>query len=162
MNTLTIKNINQHPVPEDIHVDRRNGIDRRQNTSKSDYFQLIGGRRKSYCRRNKDYDYFVDWYQPVHLAVAASIMLLSIFDAFMTTTILSLGGKEINVLMDYAIQNDFYLFVKVKLALTGLSIIFLTRYIHFKIFNLFKVFHFMLLALTGYAALIAYEFSCLM
>jgi len=129
MNALTIKNINQHPVAEDIHVDRRNGIDRRQNTSETDYLQLVGGRRKSYCRRSQNYDYFVDWYQPVHLAVAASLMLLSIFDAFMTTTILSLGGKEINIL---------------------------------KIFNLFKVFHFMLLALTGYAALIAYEFSCLM
>ena len=149
-------------MPQDIQVERRNRIDRRQHSSKTEYMQLIGGRRINYCRRNKQGDYFVDCYKPVYLAVAASLMLLSIFDAFMTTTLLSQGGKEINVLMDAAIQIDFYLFVKVKIALTGLSIIFLTRYIHFKIFNLFKVFHFMLFALVGYTALIIYEFSLFM
>ena len=159
MNLLNIKIADQHRMPKGIQVERRNRIDRRQHSSKTQYLQLIGGRRINNCRRNKHDNYFVDSYKPVYLAVAASLMLLSILDAFLTTTLLSLGGKEINILMDAAIQNDFYLFVKVKLALTGLSIIFLTRYINFKIFNLFKVFHFMLFALVGYTALIIYEFS---
>jgi len=162
MKLLNIKITDQQHLPEGIQTERRNRIDRRQHSRKTEYLQLIGGRRKDNCRRSNQYNYFVDCYKPVYLAVAASLMLLSIFDAFMTTTLLSQGGKEINVLMDAAIQIDFYLFVKVKIALTGLSIIFLTRYIHFKIFNLFKVFHFMLFALVGYTALIIYEFSLFM
>lgn len=152
----------EYPELDKSRVERRSGLDRRKVSRATHHHHLVGGRRKGYCRRSKQHNYFVDWHNPVHFAVVASIMVLSAVDALMTTVILSLGGEEINVLMDWAIQKDIHLFVQVKLALTGLSLILLTRYIHFRVFNLFKVSHFMLAALTGYSALIAYEISCFM
>lgn len=147
-------------VQDNYTVERRCGSDRRSPTSTTQHYHLVGGHRRGSCRRNQPYNYFVDWHHPVHFVVISCIMMLSVLDALMTTLILSVGGEEVNVLMDWLIQNDFNLFVQVKLTLTGLGLILLTRYIHFKIFNLFKVSHFMLAALMGYIVLVAYEVSC--
>jgi hypothetical protein len=160
MKVLAFESLNEHPELDKSRVERRSGLDRRKVSRTTHHHHLVGGKRKGYCRRSKQYNYFVDWHTPVHFAVVASIMALSVIDALMTTFILSLGGEEINLLMDWVIQKDIQLFVQAKLALTGLGLILLTRYIHFRVFNLFKVSHFMLATLAGYSVLVAYEISC--
>jgi hypothetical protein len=139
------------------HVERRSGNDRRSHSRETQHFHLVGGRRKDGCRRSESHNFYVDWHNPVHFMIISGIMLLSVFDALMTTIILSGGGKELNILMDELIQSDIHLFVQVKLALTGLGLILLTRYINFKVFNLLKVSHLMLATLTGYSTLVMYE-----
>lgn len=162
MKVIGFENLNTCPELGVDRVERRCGLDRRTISRATHHHHLVGGRRKDNCRRSKQYNYFVDWHNPAHFAVVAGIMLLSVFDALMTTMILSLGGEEINLFMHWVVQKDIALFVQVKLALTGLGLILLTRYIHFRVFNLFKVSHFMSAALVGYSILIVYEISCLM
>lgn len=157
MKALVFDSLNGCPERDKSRVERRSDLDRRTISRTTHHHHLVGGRRKGYCRRSKQYNYFVDWHTSVHFAVVVGIMMLSAIDALMTTVILSLGGEEINYLMDWAIQKDIHLFVRVKLALTGLGLILLTRYIHFRVFNLFKVSHFMLATLAGYSVLIVYE-----
>lgn len=162
MKALGFESLNECLELDKCRVERRSGSDRRKVSHATHHHHLVGGKRKDHCRRSKQYNYFVDWHNPVHFAVVTGIMMLSVIDALMTTVILSVGGKEINFLMDWVIQKDIHLFVQVKLALTGLGLILLTRYIHFRVFNLFKVSHFMLVTLVGYSVLIAYEVSCFM
>lgn len=157
-----LETLNEYPELDKCRVERRSDFDRRKISYITHRYHLIGGKRKNHCRRSEPHNYFVDWHNPVHFVVIASIMMLSVFDALMTTIILSVGGEEINFLMDWVIQKDILLFVQVKLALTGLGLILLTRYIHFRVFNLFKVSHFMLATLASYSVLIAYEVSCFM
>jgi hypothetical protein len=154
------KSLKEYPELDNGRVERRYASDRRTLSSTTHHYHLVGGRRKNCCRRGKQYDYFVDWHNPFHFAVVTGIMLLSVIDALMTTAILSVGGEEVNLLMDWVIQNDIKQFVQVKFALTGLGLILLTRYIHFRIFSFFKVFHFMLAAFIGYSVLIVYEIFC--
>ena len=154
------KSIKEHQELDSCHVERRYDPDRRSLTSTTHHYHLVGGRRKNCCRRSKQYNYFVDCHNPFHFAVVTGIMLLSVIDALMTTAILSVGGEEVNLLMDWVIQKDFNLFLQVKFALTGLGLILLTRYIHFRVFNLFKVSHFMLAAFIGYSVLVVYEIFC--
>ncbi len=160
MKEACIKNSKDTPRLDSYFVERRRGSDRRSLSSTTHHYHLVGGRRKKGCRRSEQHNYFVDWHNPVHFAVVSGIMLLSVIDALMTTIILSVGGSEVNPLMDWVIQKDINLFVQVKFALTGFGLILLTRYINFRILNLFKVSHFMLATLTGYSFLIAYEVSC--
>lgn len=160
MKGIAIEPLKDNRALDNDQVERRCGIDRRSLSSTTHYHHLIGGNRRNGCRRSKQHNYYVDWHTPAHFAVVSGIMLLCVLDAFMTTLILSAGGKEINLLMDWVIQKDIRLFVQVKFALTGLGLILLTRYIHFRVFNLFKVSDFMLAAFIGYSALIVYEASC--
>jgi hypothetical protein len=139
-------------------VERSHSRDRRVSSG-TGHYHLMGGRRKSGCRRGIQYNYFVDLYPPFYIAVVTCIMMLSVIDALMTTTILSAGGKEINILMDELLQQDINLFVQVKLALTGLGLIILTRYVYFKIFDMLKVFHLLLVVLAGYTTLVIYELA---
>ena len=155
-----VESLKNYQELDNYRVERRCGSDRRSLSGATHHHHLVGGKRRNGCRRSEQHNYFVDWHNPVYFAVVCGIMLLSVIDALMTTLILSVGGEEINFLMDWVIQKDFNLFLQVKFALTGLGLILLTRYIHFRVFKLFKVSHFMLAALIGYSVLIAYEVSC--
>jgi len=157
MKEAGIKSLKGNPELGGYQIERRRDTDRRSSSGTTHHFHLVGGRRKNSCRRSGQYNYFVDRYDPVLFAVVTGIMLMSAIDAFITTIILSAGGEEVNLLMDWVIQKDIYLFASVKFSLTGLGLILLTRYIHFKIFYLFKVFHFMLAVFVGYTVLIVYE-----
>ncbi|MDH5764887.1 MAG: DUF5658 family protein [Gammaproteobacteria bacterium] len=134
----------------------RSSTDRRQSTSNSSYYWFFG-RRKTIRREQDKHNQLVDIPATNHVLMAISIMILSVTDAFLTLNILATGGIEVNPLLDVVVQKDIQLFTYTKLALTGLCIIFLTRYIHFRLFNLFSVARFMQLTLTGYTMLISYQ-----
>jgi len=134
----------------------QSSTDRRQTTSSSCYYWFFG-RRKTIRREQDKHNQLVDIPSTSHALMAISIMILSVTDAFLTLNILATGGIEVNPLLDVVVQKDIQLFTYTKLALTGLCIIFLTRYIHFRLFNLFSVAQFMQLTLTGYILLISYQ-----
>ena len=62
------------------------------------------------------------------MAVAVSILLLCILDAYNTLRLLELGAREINPFMDVLIRQNPQLFIMCKFFLTGLGIILLMAY----------------------------------
>ncbi len=145
----------------DFYLERRNETERRTVTAESHRYNLLGGQRKIGRRKNEQYNMFVDVHNSRHMFVIIGIMMLSVLDAILTLKILSAGGVEVNILLDWAVQNNIELFTYVKLALTGLGIVLLARYIHFRLFNLVSVSSLLQAAFVGYLVLISYQLSLL-
>ena len=82
---------------------------------------------------------------------------VEIADAVFTLTLLSRGAIEVNPFMAWLIETDIQLFAIIKMALTGVCLIFLVMHINFRIYRLLKVNHVLYACLPLYALLIAYE-----
>ena len=109
-------------------------------------------------RRNADaVNRYVDWYQPQLFAAVLFIVFCSILDAVLTLNILSKGGRELNILMASLLETGTQQFINIKMALTGLSIIFLVIHKNFRIYNNFLVGHFIYCIAFLYAGLIGYQ-----
>ena len=144
-------------------VSRRQRSDRR---AKPSFFKLslksLHGRRKGPRRAMDAFHkgrpgYFVDVYQRELGFLGVLLITLSCLDAFMTLKLLSMGAIELNPIMDSLISDNILSFVILKLALTGLSLILLVRYAHFRISGGIKVRNILRAAVVGYCALFAYE-----
>lgn len=145
----------------DYYIERRNETERRTSTAESHRYNWLGGQRKVGRRKGEQHNIFVDVHNSWHVFVVMGIMMLSVVDAILTLKILSAGGIEVNLLLDWVIQSNVELFAAVKFALTGLSIVFLARYIHFRLFNLISVSTVLQAAFIGYLVLISYQISLL-
>ncbi len=106
-----------------------------------------GGRANSY----------VDRYEARLLAPAVLIMLCSVLDAFLTQELIRGGAEEVNYLMASLMQQGPELFVKGKVALTGLSIVFLVVHKNFYVVRSVTVTHVLYFLAAIYLALIGYE-----
>lgn len=106
--------------------ERREGADRRLRSHlASDWSYAYRGRRRA-SRRGAEESTFVDLYDPALLGLAVGIMLLSIFDAAFTLTLLQAGVvEEANPFMRWLIEHDTQIFVNLKIVLTGAAVVFL-------------------------------------
>lgn len=110
--------------------------DRRLNSKKSDY---------------------VDYYPDHLLFCIIAILMLSVLDAYLTLSILARGGEELNWFMLVVIEESVEKFISVKLALTGLALIFLTIHHNVQYLLRLRVRHILYIVLIGYMVLIGYE-----
>ena len=110
-------------------------------------------------RAEEDRNYYVDRYETHYLLVILGVLLLSIFDAYLTLNLLRYGGIELNPIMNFLIQRDPVLFLAIKFGITGGGIVFLLIHKNFHILGHLRVARIIYAFFLGYLLLIVYEVS---
>jgi len=91
------------------------------------------------------------------LAVAISILLLSVADAFMTLLLLQAGAAEVNPIMAALIYRSVAMFTAMKMGMTGVGVLLMVSLARYRFMRLLRVEWALYGVLMGYAALIGYE-----
>lgn len=133
--------------------------DRRQITVGFFSKHRLNGRRKN-LRREDDLissAHYVDRYQSQTIAASLAILVLCIFDAFMTLNLLNHGATEINLMMRLAIEEGVAAFILTKYLMTAISVIFLVVHSHFRIARSWHVRHIISGFALVYVVLLIYE-----
>jgi hypothetical protein len=141
---------------EGLFSERRVGIDRRRTTL---WTFLQGGltpRRRS-SRRADERHMPIDWHEPYLFAVALTILLLNVVDAFLTLTLLTAGANEANPFVSFLLDSHPQLFALAKVGLTGGGVLILVAVGRARLFNVMRAGSLLHAVLAGYLALIAYE-----
>jgi hypothetical protein len=104
-------------------LEKRRGSDRRTNNKARFKYFFFNGRRE-HIRREEDRRkaFFLDRYNPKLFAAIAAILMLSIFDGFLTLILLERGSSEINPVMAYFLNHGPLPFVVAKYVLTCLGV----------------------------------------
>ena len=107
-----------------FNVDRRSGIDWRNQVGINFRSLLFGGRRKN-IRRKFDIQnrFHVDQYNAFFFAAIVIILTLSAIDALLTLFLIGNGAFELNPIMAYYIQIGPYWFLPVKYGLTSIGVV---------------------------------------
>jgi hypothetical protein len=103
----------------------------------------------------------LDWHNAHWLGAAVVVLLLSIFDAFMTITLMNHGAIEANPFMAPLLQGDGPAFAYWKVGLTASGLLVLTAFARFRLFRVIPAGVVLYLLAAGYIVLIAYEFQLL-
>ena len=112
-------------------------------------------------RRAGEGDTPVDWHEPHLLFLSVTILLLSVADAFLTLTLLTLGATEANPFLAFILSEHPKIFALVKMGFTGGGVLVLVAVARSRVFSLVRVSTIMHWLLLAYAALIFYEWSLL-
>jgi hypothetical protein len=139
---------------------RSAGSDRREHNLRAALHSCFRNRRKA-VRRTTDSvaGQYMDVHEPSLFAIAVGIALLSTLDAFFTLNLLMHGNQELNPLMNALIKYDIGIFIGAKMAITGLSVVFLVMHKHHLLFNRISGQQILTVCFGIYAALIVYELS---
>jgi hypothetical protein len=137
-------------------AERRCCIDRR-NVGWRTFVQGGLTPRRRGGRRAGESDQLIDWHEPHLLALALSILLLSVADAFLTLTLMMNGAQEVNPVLDYVLATAPELFAAVKMGLTGAGVVVLVAIARATVFRLIKASSILHGCLLVYLTLIAYE-----
>jgi Domain of unknown function (DUF5658) len=140
--------------------ERRARYDRRRITLRT-FFQGGFTPRRRGGRRAGEQHLPIDWHEPHLLFLAVTILLLSVADAFLTLTLMTIGATEANPLLAFILDKHPKLFAGVKMVLTGGGVLVLVAVARTRVFNVLKVSTVMHWLLIGYAGLIFYEWSLL-
>lgn len=144
-----------------VGSDRRDAPDRRRNSPRTLLHSLYRGRRQAFRRADEaGTDRYLDIVEPATAAIAIAILLLSSADALFTLLLLQRGAIELNPVMDALIAIDATLFVAVKLAITGVCVLFIVAHRRFGFFRL-RGGHVLHGVLVLYAALAVYHLTLL-
>ncbi len=137
--------------------ERRLGTDRRRRV----VYALIRGslqpRRRGPRRAREASLAGTDWHDARWLAVALSILLLSLADALLTVRLLAYGALEANPVMAAALDGNSYAFAAAKFGLTAAGVVLLTLLARARAFGRVPVGALLQLILVGYVALLGYE-----
>jgi len=136
--------------------ERRQRVDRRLLSWRTFFQGSITPQRRN-SRRGNEFDALVDWHEPHLLFLAIMILLLSVTDAFLTLTLISIGGEEANPIMAYLIEQTPRLFAIVKIALTGGGIVVLVALARARVFRVIRISNIIHWCMVGYVVLIVYE-----
>jgi len=139
--------------------ERREERDRRHRVWWSVFYGSFNPRRRRPPRRLDDSRYHsVDWHASHLLAVAISILLLSVCDACLTLALLEIGAREANPLMAVFVHGDATMFLTMKMAMTGVSVILMVCLARYRFMRLIRVEFALYGILIAYLCLIGYEF----
>ncbi len=106
-----------------VHNRRRTPPDRRRRpTPIFSRYTFFGKRRRNQRLTDLQSNYYVDLYSAWSLAILLLIVVLSLLDAFFTFHYISLGGKELNPIMDVLLDYGARAFFPFKFLLTGMGI----------------------------------------
>ncbi len=142
----------------DFSYERRARADRRHRVWRSVWYGSFNPRRRTPRRRLDDSRFHsLDWHSSHLLAVAISILLLSVSDAFLTTMLLQGGADEVNPVMAVLVYRSVAMFAALKMGMTGLGVtlmVFLARYRFMRLLRVEWVLYGVLIAYVG---VICYE-----
>ncbi len=99
----------------------------------------------------------IDWHEPYLLFLSVTILLLSVVDAFLTLTLLTIGATEANPIMAFVLRHHPQLFALTKMAFTSIGVLVLVAVARARVFRVMKVGAVLQGLFVGYVALIAYE-----
>ena len=136
--------------------ERRGGAERRRTTLRTFFQSGITPRRRG-GRRADEHHFPIDWHEPYLLALALTILLLNVVDAFFTLTLLTAGAREANPLIAFVLDEHPKLFALTKIGLTGVGVLVLVAVARARLFNVMRVGSLLHAVLAGYVTLIAYE-----
>jgi hypothetical protein len=109
------------------------GPDRRKRpTPMLSRFSFLGGRRRGGRRGGETEDTFVDVYDARVVAVLVFLFALTVFDSVATLVYLGKGGREMNPVAQWMIDQGASFFVIVKGVLSGLCLMFVVLHKNFK------------------------------
>jgi Domain of unknown function (DUF5658) len=146
------------PAGPHLSNERRARADRRHRVWWSVWYGSFNPRRRSPARRQGDPRFHsLDWHSPHLLAVAISILLLSVADAFMTLLLLQAGAAEVNPIMAALIYRSVAMFTAMKMGMTGVGVLLMVSLARYRFMRLLRVEWALYGVLMGYAALIGYE-----
>ena len=145
---------------DDKNADQRL-LDRRQPSLKTLLGSLTLSRRRESRREDDHIDSYTDWYGHWPFAATLTIILLCFADAFLTIVLLSKGAVELNILMDWFIQKDTYMFAVVKMSMTGVALIVLVMHFNFRIYKYIAVRYLIYALVPLYSLLIFHELTML-
>jgi hypothetical protein len=141
-------------------VDRRAGPDRRRTNLRTFLQGGLTPRRRA-GRRGDEQHLPIDWHEPYLLFVSLMILLLSVADAFLTLTLLTVGAEEANPLLAFILNDHPQLFAVIKMGLTGAGVLVLVAVARARLFRIMRVGVVLQGILVGYVALIVYEWRLL-
>jgi Domain of unknown function (DUF5658) len=93
--------------------------------------------------------------------VSGAIIILSSMDAWLTLRLLDRGAVELNLLMLSLIEQNVYVFVQLKVALTSLCTLLLVIHWDFRVFRAYRVGGLLVAVLALYTVLVLYELTLL-
>jgi Domain of unknown function (DUF5658) len=139
-------------------TERREHVDRRHRLWWSVVYGNFNPRRRGPPRRLDQSRYHsVDWHSPHLLAVAISILLLSVVDAFLTLILLQGGADEVNPIMALFVYRSVAVFAALKMALTSLGVVFMVFLARYRFMRRLPVGWVLYGVLIAYTSLIGYE-----
>lgn len=149
-------------VVEGTVRERRSHGDRRHRVWWSVLYGSFNPRRRRPPRRIDDARFHtLDWHRAQLLAVAIGILTLNVVDAFLTVTLLAAGAIEINPVLAMIFEHRPALFVGLKMASTGASILVLVALAYHRFMRIIKVEIILYVILIAYILLIAHELQML-
>jgi hypothetical protein len=137
-------------------VERRKNHERRRSVFRALWHGNFARRRHAPRRSNERHVAVTDWFQPQWLAVALSVLLLSVADAFLTLTLVAHGASEVNPLMEPLVHGSGHSFAYWKIGLTVTSVVILVVLARLRLWGR-AVGNVLYVAMAMYAVLVAYE-----
>lgn len=111
---------------------RQNPHDRRKRPTRLMGRYTLSGRRKAHRRAaDPQINYYVDQYNPVFFFSLILILILSMFDGIFTYHYLSIGGRELNPIMEVLIKYGPSAFFPYKFLITSIGIFILCLHTNF-------------------------------
>jgi hypothetical protein len=142
----------------DVSHERRARPDRRHRVWWSAFYGSFNPRRRTPQRRLDDSRFHaLDWHSPHLLAVAISILLLSVMDAFLTVVLLQGGADEVNPVMAILIYRSVAMFAALKMSMTGAGVLLMVFLARYRFMRVLPVEWVLYGVLTAYVTLISYE-----
>jgi Domain of unknown function (DUF5658) len=138
--------------------ERRDRADRRRRVWWSVCYGSFNPRRRALPRRlDESRFHSLDWHSAPLLAVAVSILLLSVVDAFLTLLLLQGGAAEVNPIMGTLIYSSVAVFAALKMAMTSIGIVLLVVLARYRFMRLLRVEWVLYGVLIAYVSLVSYE-----
>src|ERR1700686_1944220 len=123
-----------------LSLERRARADRRRRVWWSVWYGSFNPRRRTPQRRLDDSRFHsLDWHSAHLLAVAISILLLSVMDAFLTVVLLQSGADEVNPVMAALIYRSVAMFAALKMSMTGAGVMLMVCLAHYRFLRLVRV-----------------------
>ena len=153
-----VTSLEDYPIQsKDLQSERRQGEDRRRRSLRGLIKPHPHYRRRQNRRQSDQYTTYLDWHKPRYFILALAIMLLSCTDAVLTVRLLQHGSVELNPFMAALIDTNIYLFVAIKMALTGVAVILLAAHNNFRVFQGLRIELFLYATFFLYLGLTSYE-----
>jgi Domain of unknown function (DUF5658) len=139
--------------------ERRNRHERRRRVLWSVLYGSFNPRRRRPPRRLDDSRFqTLDWHGAHVLAVAISILILNVADAFLTVALVTSGAAvEVNPFMRSLVVDNVTVFASLKVGVTGLSVILMVCFARYRFMRVVRVEFVMYVILAAYMVLIGYE-----
>ena len=146
--------ISQHEV---FWEERRDLEDRRQQPARVLHHHGITGRRSLMRRKTDIFLLGTDHIEKPVWFAALAIIVLSVVDYVLTMYILDSGGSELNILMNYLVQQGSIVFFMTKYSLTALAVFILLAHHQHYFFRAIRVKMILYAIMFGYLSLFLYE-----